>query len=193
MRVFYAFPFEGKITLKRSQYKPMKEDNHMKKSIVFCLIFIWGVIPAMSRSNFESVPPGNWAKVESLSQGVEISVKMVFGDKMEGAYISLDDEAIRIKIDGHERVYTKKDVTEIYLMKGRDSNKNGTLIGFGIGAAASGTLSGIAIKDETNAGGIAATALLGAGIGGGIGALIGYAADSQHKGSELIYRTSNNK
>ena len=167
--------------------------NPMKKSITLCLIFLCGVMPVLSKTNFESVPPGNWAKVKSLSQGLEISLKMKYGDKMKGEYKGLDEETIRIKLDGEEKVYPKKDVSEIYLTNVRDSNSNGTLIGFGIGAALLGTYGGIAIKDNTNEGGIAAAALVGAGIGGGIGALIGYVADDQHKGRELIYRASNNK
>ena len=63
----------------------------MKKLIAFCLVSICGVMPALYMSSFESVPPGNWAKVESLSQGEEISLKMLFGDKMEGKYVEIKD------------------------------------------------------------------------------------------------------
>lgn len=157
----------------------------MKKSIVFCLILIWGVMPAMSRSNFESVPPGNWAKAESLSQGAEISVKMTFGDKMEGEYRGLDEEAIRLIINGKERSYPRKDVAEIRLLNVRDSNKNGTLIGLAIGAGASAALVA-AGKGEAKHYAILVP------IWSGVGALIGYVSDNLHKGNELIYRAPQN-
>lgn len=165
----------------------------MKRFTIFCLISICGVMPALSMNNFESVPPGNWTKVESLSQGEEVSVKMLFGDKMNGEYMGLDSDAIRLNIDGEERVYPRKDIAEIRLLNINDSNQNGVGIGLLIGAAAMGLLSGIAAKDVTSEAGTAALALVGAGLGGGIGGLIGYVWDSQHKGTELIYRVSNNK
>ena len=100
----------------------------MKRLIALCLVFICGTIPAMSMSNFDSVPPGNWGKVESLSQGTEISVKMRFGDKMKGEYIGLDADSIRLNIDRQERSYPKKDIGEIRLLGVSDSNLNGLLI-----------------------------------------------------------------
>lgn len=165
----------------------------MKRFTTFCLISICGVMPALSMNNFESVPPGNWAKVESLSQGEEVSVKMFFGDKMNGEYVSLDLDAIRLKIDGEEKVYPRKDIAEICLLNVNDSNLNGVGIGVLIGAAAMGIWGGIAARGVTSEAGTAALALAGAGIGGGIGGLIGYVWDNQHKGTELIYRAPNNK
>jgi hypothetical protein len=164
--------------------KQKKEDD-MKGFIALCLVLLLGAMPAFSMSHSESVPPGNWAKVESLAQNEEISVKMLFGDTMQGKYLGLDPDAIRINIEGQERMYPKKDVAEIRLTGIRDSNNNGSLIGLAIGAGAS-------------------TALLAAGnaeskyyaisvpIWAGIGALIGYVADNLHKGSELIYRAPSN-
>jgi hypothetical protein len=156
----------------------------MKRSVAFCLIFIWGVMPALSSSNFESVRPGNWAKVESLSQGLEISVKMAFGDKMVGEYMGLDEEALRLFIDGKERSYPRKDVAEIRLLEVRDSNSNGTLIGLAIGAGAGAGLCAGGCEAWHYAFAIS--------LFGGIGALIGYMSDSLHKGNELIYRAPPN-
>ena len=156
----------------------------MKKLVAISLISVIGIMPAFSMNHAESIPPGNWAKVESLVQNQEISVKMLFGDTVQGKYLGLDSDDIRVNIDGRERVYPKKDVAEIRIIGIRDSNNNGTLIGLAIGAGAS-------------------TALLAAGnaegkyyavsvpIWAGIGALIGYVSDNLHKGSELIYRAPN--
>lgn len=165
----------------------------MKRFTTFCLIAICGVMPALSMNNFESVPPGNWSKVESLSQGEEVSVKMLFGDKMNGEYMGLDSDAIRLKIDGKQKVYPKKDIEEIRLLNVNDSNQNGVGIGLLIGAAAMGIWGGIAARGITSEAGTAALALTGAALGGGIGGLIGYVWDNQHKGTELIYRAPNNK
>jgi len=162
----------------------------MKRFIAFCLISICGAMPAFSMSNFESVPPGNWAKVESLSQGEEVSVKMLFGDKMEGKYLGLDSESLRLNIYGEERVYPKKDIAEIRLLNVNDSNQNGVGIGMLIGAIPLGLLAGKYAENE--GGSAAAAAVLSGAMGAGIGGLIGYLVDNLHKGSKLIYRAPGN-
>ena len=118
----------------------MKGANDMKRFIAFCLISICGAMPAFSMNNFESAPPGNWAKVESLSQGEEVSVKMLFSDKMEGEYLGLDSENLRLNIYGKERVYPRKDIAEIRLLNINDSNQNGVGIGMLIGGIPMGLL-----------------------------------------------------
>lgn len=168
----------------------MLERDTMKKPSTCLLIFVLGGVPALSANNIEMVPPGNWAKVESLNSGADISVKMISGDKMEGAYVGLDKNAIHIKIDGQDRNYPKKDVVETRLLKIRDSNLNGTLWGFGIGAAALGSFAGLGVSElgwTTRGESVAITAVA-IGLNGGIGALIGYAVDRTNKGSELINR-----
>lgn len=163
----------------------------MKKLIACLLAFTLGAVPILSANNFNVVPPGNWGKVESLSSGSNISVKMISGDRMEGAYIRVDTDTIHIMIDGQARNYPKRDVAEIFLREINDSNLNGTLWGFGIGAVTLGSFTGIALASDpgwtTAAENVAITAVV-ACLGGGIGALVGYAADRTHKGSELIYR-----
>ena len=161
----------------------------MKRSVAFCLIFIWGVMPALSNSNFESVRPGNWAKVESLTHGAAISVKMVSGDKMEGEYMGLDVEAIRLNLDGQERVYPREGITEIRLLNICDPNTNGTLTGLAVGAATSAVVAYLVTSGEY----YSKVGPLAAGIGAGIGSLIGYTGDKLKKGNELIYRTGTNK
>ena len=141
----------------------------MKKPLVCLLIFILGAVPALSANNFSVVPPGNWAKVESLSSGTSISVKMISGDRMDGTYVKLDEDNIHIMIDSQTRYYPKKDVAEILLRKINDSNMNGTLWGLGIGAVTLGSFTGIALALEpgwtTGAEDVAITAVA-AGLGG---------------------------
>jgi hypothetical protein len=147
---------------------------------------MWGSTPALSLDNFESVPPGNWGRVESLAQGEEISIKMLFGDTMQGRYLGLGSDSIRLNIEGEERVYQKKYIAEIRLMNVvNDSNQNGVFIGALIGSVPLAIYSAY-LPDE--AGPSPSTALIGGIFGGSIGGLIGYLVDNTHKGNELIYR-----
>lgn len=164
----------------------------MKRFPVCLLIFFLEAVPALPANNFEAVPPGNWAKVETLTPGAEISVKMISGDRMEGSFAGLDNGTLYIKIGGQDRNYPKKDVIEIRLLEIEDSNLNGTLWGFGIGGATLGTFVGLGVSELgwTSRGESVAITAVAIGIGGGIGALIGYAMDRTKKGSKLIYRAS---
>jgi hypothetical protein len=175
-----------KLSLKLGPDNIIKGENQMKRLIALCLVFVCGITPALSASNFDSVPPGNWGKVESLPRGTEISVKMRFGDKMNGEYMGLDADAIRLNIDKKESIYPKKDIGEVRLLNVSDSNLNGVLTGFAIGAIPPSILLGKYFENETGEG--ARGALMGIAIGGGIGALIGYLWDNLDKGTELIYR-----
>ena len=114
---------------------------------------------------------------------------MLFGDKMDGEYMGLDSDIIRLKIDGEERVYPRKDIAEIRLLKINDPNQNGVGIGLAIGAA---TLAFVAYG-ATGGEYYSKVGPLAAGIGAGVGALIGYLVDNSYKGSELIYRAPNSK
>ena len=97
---------------------------------------------------------------------------MQFGDKMKGAYVGLDAEAISLNIDGQERTYPKKDIGEIRLLYVSDSNLNGVLTGFAIGAIPLSILFGMYAASERGEG--AEGAAIGVAMGGGIGALVGY-------------------
>jgi hypothetical protein len=161
----------------------------MKKPLACFLMFFMGAVPAFSINNLDVAPPGNWAKVELLAAGADISVKMVFGNKMEGTYVGLDTNAIRLRIGGQDRIYPRKDVAAIRLLNLHDSSLNGTLWGLGIGAVSLSMFGGIMMSSFGGQGDeITAITLVSAGIGGGIGALVEYAIDKTHKGSELIYR-----
>lgn len=163
----------------------------MKRLIALCLVFVCGITPALPMSNSDSVPPGNWGKVESLPRGTEISVKMRFGDKMKGEYMGLDADAIRLNIDSKERTYPKKDIGEVRLLNVSDSNLNGVLTGFAIGAVPLGILFGKYAENEIDEG--ARGALMGIAMGGGFGALVGYLWDNLDKGTEIIYCAPQNK
>ncbi len=160
----------------------------MKRFFSFFLIFCMGVVQALAMSNFDVVPPASWAKVESLAHGADISVKIVSGDRMEGEYVGLDAEAIHLRTGSQERAYPRRDIAEVYLLNVSDPNTDGTLGGLGIGAGFTSIFALLAGGRE-----YPGVIVIAAGIGGGIGALIGYVTDNLTKGSELIYRAPANE
>ena len=156
------------------------------RKLTACLMTFWiGVWPALAGDEAQAVPPGNWSKVASLTPGAGISVRLSSGDRLEGGFLGLTDDGIRLTMESRERLLPKKDVSEIRLPGIKDSRWNGTLIGMAAGAGLSGIPAAIRWGDNPESDafgvvGIPACAL--------IGALVGFLADNAHRGSELIYR-----
>jgi hypothetical protein len=156
-----------------------------KKLCVICLVFCLSVVPALPRGVDSVIPSNNWGAVESLSKGTSISVRMTSRDRMEGAFQGLDAESIHLMMDNQERVFPRNGIVEIRQLGVPDGKLNGTLIGLGAGALAGGIAAGVAkapFDNEDSWG----TLFLAAGIG--IGAILGFTADTVIKGSRLLYQ-----
>jgi hypothetical protein len=135
------------------------------------------------------VIPGRWEKMGLESAGAAILVTLYSGEKVEGTYKSLTQEAlVLLAADGNERQFRKLDIARIVSADARpDSKWNGALIGALVG----GVPIFIAIaSDKSNEMGIGLAALGGL-VTGGIGALIGYGIDAAVKGPVLLYEGAN--
>jgi hypothetical protein len=160
----------------------------MKRFVSFFLMIYVGVLPALAQAKPEVIPPGNWAKVEALARGADISVRLLSGDRLRGEFLDLGIDAISIREDAQERLFPRKGVAEIQLFGvARRSHRNlvlGTVTG-----ALGGMLLSVGLYQSrigmTNLGvEAAAMGAIGAGAGAGIGCLV----DRAHQGSEVIYR-----
>jgi hypothetical protein len=165
----------------------MKKHPAMKPAAILLAFFLcFGSAFPMDMDN--TVPRDNWRAVQLLEKGTSISVTMDSGDKMEGKFLELESNAIRLRVDNQERIYPRANVQEIRQLRVPDSRANGTLIGMGAGtvggviaASVSGTLkTGDTAGRQWGAGFIMA--------GMGFGALFGFLADTAIKGSKTIYR-----
>jgi hypothetical protein len=164
----------------------MKTQLEGKAVAVFLAIFLC-VAPAFPKDTIDVVPRGNWGVVGFLEEGASLSVSMNSGDKMEGKFLGLEPDAIRLKVDKKERIYPRASITEIRQLHIPDSKLNGTLIGMGAGMVAgiiTASASG-ALKTGDTAGRQWGSAFIMAGMG--FGALFGCIADATIKGSKLIY------
>ena len=108
----------------------------MRKTLAMCLTICLATMPVIAKGKVDIVPPGNWAAVESLQKGTSISVRMTSADRVEGNFLDLDNESIRLTIDNQEKIYPRNSIAEIYQLRVPDRKLNGTLIGMGAGALA---------------------------------------------------------
>ncbi len=163
----------------------------MRRACAFALLFLM-IIPTAWAGSFEIAPPGgNWNKVQSIPQGSQLTVKLKFGETIEGDFVSLAEDTILLKVLDRDQTYPKDAVSEIRLMRQGSRLKNAAIaggilfgVGFGLGYAGAAY---IADQDSMPAGERAAA---GAGIGaitGGVAAAIALAHRPALR-SELIYQ-----
>jgi hypothetical protein len=158
------------------------------KIMAVCLAICLCIVPVFSKDKVNIIPAGNWAAVQNLKTGRSVSMHMISGDRIDGEFLGLDPEAIRLKVDKQEKIFQRSSINEVWQLRAPDSKLNGTLIGMGVGttagiitAAASGTL-----KTGDTAGRQLGGAFIMAGMG--FGALFGAITDAAIKGDKLLYR-----
>jgi hypothetical protein len=157
------------------------------KGLALCLALCLSIASAMPKEKSSAIPPGNWGLVGSLPEAASISVRMTSGDRVDGKFVALDPESIRMTADKQERIYPRNSIAEVWELGLADSKLNGTLIGMGIGIGAGAVAAGTAGQLMSNEGEDAWGAMMLA-VGAGIGTLTGFAVDSSIKGERLIYR-----
>ena len=134
------------------------------------------------------VVPGRWEKVEELSDGDPIVVTMKSGDRLRYRYNGSSETEVSV-VDSYHKHWTlpKSEISLITRPPKKDSNVNGTLVGFAVGA-----LGGVALGAAGSSGDSQLGYLVpGLGIiGGGIGALTGAIADAStgETVAEVLYR-----
>jgi hypothetical protein len=135
---------------------------------------------AMSQSS-------NWAAVQALPGGTKIKVQLKQGRTFGHCFFDgATDNQLACTVRGgffsRRVVYPRDNVKAVY------QTHNGPLIGFGVGAAAGAGLG--AASDPVPGLGRGGTALVDAGILGGVGAFFGMVADPFFHG-RAVYRSPN--
>jgi hypothetical protein len=88
----------------------------MKTITVWLLALSVSVLPlSAQQENNASVPLGNWAKVEALRPGVVVWIRMQSKEKLEGEFLGLDANSIRLKAHGDDRSLSRTAVAEVHL------------------------------------------------------------------------------
>jgi len=135
---------------------------------------------------------GRWEKVASLPESAKINITLTTGQKFETEFKELLSDALIVNTPSGELRIAKSDVLTI-VRPGRDSLRNGALIGTGIGFGA-GFLGLAAFNAKATASGPiwdqeAIGYYLTAGlIGAGIGLATGSTLDAVRKKGEVLYR-----
>jgi hypothetical protein len=174
-------------------HSPMGGRGKMKSRETIELIVLCILAAAPLRGQ---TPPGRWEKVEMLQPGTGVSVRMKTGDRLNGAFSGINQDALEIIDDGAQARKLPKSVIQAVekLSKKPDRLCNGTLIGALVGVA--GGIAGMVAfgnaktngpvhwGDEEGPGYLVGAALAGGAIGAATGAIV----DASIKHPEVLYK-----
>jgi hypothetical protein len=148
----------------------------MARRLNSCLLIL-----LLGCSVLEAQSTGNWTRVDATAVGTPLTISLKSGMVFEGfKRASAPDDFTIVLPNGNDMKIAKSDVREVR-SRSDDGNKNGTLIGTGIGMG----LVGIAAAaDPMDRAFVAAAAV----VYGGVGALLGYVIDNLHKNTDVLYR-----
>ena len=133
--------------------------------------------------------PTDWSRLNSVSSGTKLSVKLKDGKKVDGALDSVSDSTLSLTVKNARKEIKRADVASVHEVSGKSAT-TATLIGLGVGAGA-GAAVGIAGDASSNDNGfekldnsIAAGVTV---LGAGIGALTGFLIGRSGKKRVLLY------
>ena len=147
-------------------------------------LWMLGLMFTLVLNSFASAQvPRDWRRVDSLSAGSMLEIKLKKGSFIEGPMRRIGSDEIILVLNGADFTIAKSDVAEVRLTT-RDSTKNGTLIGLGVGAGLGAAAGAAGDPGDLDKGAVTAAS---AAFYGAVGALVGWLVDRHHK-STLLYR-----
>lgn len=154
-----------------------------------CFIGAVGLILFASSILNAGVIPGRWEKVAAENRGTNLIITLKAGERIEGLYKNLTDDAIVVEPPGGgDRTIPKTAVAKIVTADKRSGDlTNGTVIGAVVGGSIVGVpLIIFAASGDVN-GSDAAGAIFLLFLSTGIGALAGLGIDAAIKGQVTLY------
>lgn len=128
---------------------------------------------------------GDWSALKAVATGSKLSVKLKSGKTVEGRLTSVSDDGLSLTAGGKANDLKAGEVLRVYRVSGTSAGK-AALVGAAVGAGA-----GAAVGAAGGGGGfVPSRGVFAAGfavLGGGTGALIGYAIGKSRHKRVLVY------
>lgn len=131
----------------------------------------------------------DWSVFNTIASGSKLSVKLKTGKTVEGRLAGVSDDGLSLSVGGKQTDVKAAEVLKVYRLGGGSAKKE-TLTGLAVGAGAGAVVGVIGGDDDGFAPtrGQAAAGL--AVLGGGVGALIGYAVGRGRHRRVLVYEAA---
>lgn len=156
-------------------------------STTACLVAGALLISSLAPAAFAQQVSGDWASVQSVAPGDEVSIKLKDGHKVRGRFSSASDSELTILRKNKQQPIAKNTIAQVYRLERKAEKAKYAAIGAGIGAAAGGTIGGVkAASGSSSDDGI--YTLVGLVFGTGFGALGGFLFGAAKRKHVLIYQ-----
>jgi hypothetical protein len=129
-------------------------------------------------------PANDWARLLALTPSQELLLETKNDQKIKGTFTSVSNASLMLTHGGTKTEFTRAQIKRVYRLTGKTRGRS-ALKGLGIGAAiglSAGLIFYLPARDDNEVLAVPALTLMGAGIGAGLGALIG-----KGQKRELIY------
>ncbi|GEM_PF-6176318 len=159
----------------------------MTKTKILTIAFL---LSLCSTDLWPGVVPGRWEKMERVGHGTRLIILMKDGTRLDGHVSDIAPDTVSLAYGGTLLKMRQVDIRRVTAPAGEDDLKNGAIWGFAAGA-----VTGVVVTAAVwapwahNEGGSAIPiGVLTAGACGGVGLLVGLAADSLvHPHDEVLY------
>src|SRR5688572_17291579 len=161
--------------------------NPMRKTTTIVVLLLSFLLSPLALA--AQTAPTDWSRLNSLTGGTKLSVKLKDGKKVDGTFAAVSDTTLSLTVKNARKEVRREDVASVHEVGG-NSVKKATLIGLGVGAGAGAALAiaGDASNDDRSfekldnsiAAGVAVLAA-------GVGALTGFFIGKATKKRVLLY------
>lgn len=160
--------------------------NPMRKTTTIVVLMLSFLLSPLALA--AQTAPTDWSRLNSLTGGTKLSVKLKDGKKVDGTFAAVSDTTLSLTVKNARKEVRREDVASVHEVGG-NSVKKATLIGLGVGAGAGAAL-GIAGNASNDGGFGELPDSVGAGVAvlaAGVGALTGFLIGKATKKRVLLY------
>jgi hypothetical protein len=144
------------------------------------------LLSSVATAQNATAPAGDWSALKSVAAGSRLAVKLKSGKTVEGGLRDVSDAALSLTVGGRQTDIKPEEVQRVYRVGGT-SAKKAALVGLAVGAGAGAAIGAAGGDDNGFVPGRGVFAAGFAVLGGGAGALIGYAVGRGRRKRVLIY------
>lgn len=164
--------------------------NRLAISIALAVSLLLSPVTLTAAQQATTAPTGGWSRLNTVSSGSRVSVKLKNGKTVDGKLSRVSDTTLSLSVKDKPMDVKREDVLSVYQIMKHSATK-ATLIGLGVGAGAG---AGIGLAGSGDPNGFekidhAVTAGLTV-LGAGAGALAGYLIGRSGSKRVLIYQAS---
>lgn len=153
-----------------------------RRRLSFCFVLVASLL--LSPVASAQTAAHEWSALKSVASESKLSVKLKSGKTVEGKLTGVSDDALSLTVGGKPTDLKAVDVLRVYRVGG-SSGKTGALVGAAVGGGA-----GAAVGASGDEGFGPSKGQMAAGLavlGGGVGALAGYAIGKSRHKRVLVY------